>query len=81
MPDELKTAKKVVGIKQLRKALSNGLVTAVFLAKDADPALTEPLAVLCEAADIPVTWTESMQELGTACRIAVGAAAAGILRE
>ena len=79
--DELNTAKKVVGVKQLRKALSNGLVTTVFLAKNADPGLTEPLAALCEAAKIPVVWAESMQELGTACRIAVGAAAAGILRE
>lgn len=80
MLDELKTAKKVVGVKQLRKALSNGLVTTVFLAENADPSMTEPIAALCEAAGIPVYWTASMQELGTACRIAVGAAAAGILR-
>lgn len=80
MLDELKTAKKVVGVKQLRKALSNGLVREVFLAKNADPSMTEPIATLCEAAGIPVIWAPTMQELGTACRIAVGAAAAGILR-
>lgn len=80
MLNELKTAKKVVGVKQLRKALSNGLVSEVFLAKNADPAMTEPIADLCEAAGVPATWTETMQQLGTACGIAVGAAAAGILR-
>ena len=78
--DELKTAKKVVGVKQLRKALSNGLVSEVFLAENADPNMTEPIAALCEAAGITVTRVPTMQELGTACRIAVGAAAAGILR-
>lgn len=78
--NELKTAKKVVGVKQLRKALANGLVSTVFLAKNADPSLTEPLAVLCQAAGLPVEWIDTMQELGIACGIAVGATAAGILR-
>lgn len=78
--NELKTAKKVVGVKQLRKALSNGLVSDVFLAKNADPAMTEPVAALCEVAGVPVEWIETMQELGASCGIAVGAAAAGILR-
>lgn len=80
MLNELKTAKKVVGVKQLRKALSNGLVSDVFLAKNADPAMTEPIAALCEAAGIHVEWISTMQELGSSCGIAVGAAAAGILR-
>ena len=80
MLNELKTAKKVVGVKQLRKALSNGQISTVFLAKDADPAMTEPIAILCEAAGVTVEWAETMQSLGAACRIAVGAAAAGILR-
>lgn len=80
MLNELKTSKKVVGVKQLRKALSNGSVTTVFLARNADPSMTEPIAVLCKAASVPVEWIATMQELGAACRIAVGAAAAGILR-
>ena len=40
MLEELKTAKKVVGIKQLRRALKDRSAKLVFLAKDADPALT-----------------------------------------
>ena len=43
MLDELKTAEKVVGIKQLRKALAAGKAKTVFIAEDADPLLTEPI--------------------------------------
>ena len=80
MLDELKSAKKVVGIKQLRRALSSGIVRKVFLAGDADPRLTEPLADACEAQGVSVEFIPAMKELGTACGIDVGAAAAGILR-
>ena len=38
----------VVGIKQLRKALKNGKASVVFLACNADPAITEPIAALCQ---------------------------------
>ena len=47
MLEELKTAKKVVGIKQLRRALKDRSAKLVFLAKDADPALTGPLLAQC----------------------------------
>ena len=48
MLDELKGARKVIGLKQLRRALGAGSVRKVFLADDADPRLTEPLAEQCE---------------------------------
>lgn len=66
-----------MGAKQLRKALEKGSITCVFLAKNADPAITEPLAALGEAKGVPVCWVPSMEELGKACAISVGAAAAG----
>ena len=78
VPD-LKKFKIVVGAKQLRKAVNNGSVRYVFLADNADPALTEPLATLCAENSIPVTWVGSMSELGRACGIEVGAAAAAVL--
>ena len=77
--DELKTAKKVVGIKQLRKALSTGEVKKVFLAEDADPMLTQPLAEQCRALQITVVCVPTMKQLGAACNISVDAAAAAIL--
>lgn len=80
MLDELKAARKVVGIKQLRRALSSGSVRKVFLADDADPRLTDPMAEQCLAQDISLEYIPAMKELGQACGIDVGAAAAGILR-
>ena len=79
MLDELKTQRKVVGMKQLRKALKNGQILRVFLAQDADPRLTDPLAEECARLHVELIEVPSMKELGTACGIAVGAAAAGIL--
>ena len=81
MLNELKNTPKVVGIKQLRKALNRGRVQEVFLARDADPALTDPLETLAEEQGVPVQWVSAMKELGQACGIAVGAAAAGLLSE
>ena len=68
--------KTVVGSKQLRKALQSGRAQRVFLAENADPAITEPLRQMCEERHIPFTWVRSMQDLGRACGIEVGAAAA-----
>ena len=80
MLDELKTEKKVVGIKQLRRALTDQTAELVFLAKDADPALTEPLMTQCREGGVEVVSDVTMAELGKACGISVGAAAAAILR-
>ena len=79
MLSELKTSRKLVGMKQIRRALQEGKVQKVFLAADADPALTEPLAAQCEALGIPVCPVPSMVELGAACEIDVKAAAAAIV--
>ena len=64
-------------ISDLRK--SSKSAKTVFLAQDADPALTEPLAELAGSKDVPVIWTEHMKELGKACGIAVGSAVAAIV--
>ena len=74
--DRSTTGKMVVGAKQLRKALGKGNVRKVLLAKNADPAITEPLATLCRDSKIPVAWVPSMLDLGKQCGIEVGAAAA-----
>ena len=68
--------KVVVGAKQLRKAIQNGRAKRVYLAANADPALTDPLLELCTANQIPCVWADSMSGLGSACGIEVGAAAA-----
>ena len=80
MLEELKTGPIVVGLKQLRKALRDGGVRTVFLARNAEPRLVEPIEAQCTAQSIPCVWVETMSELGTACGIDVGAAAAATLR-
>jgi large subunit ribosomal protein L7A len=73
---QLAGKKIVVGAKQLRKALNSRRATAVYLARNADPALTEPLMELSRENGIPCVWARSMLDLGSACGIEVGAAAA-----
>jgi len=72
----LRNHKVVVGTKQLRKAFLKNTVRWVFLAENADPAITEPIVVQCKLNSVPYTWVASMADLGRACGIEVGAAAA-----
>ena len=69
----------VVGSKQLKKALEKGRAEYVYLAENADPALTQPLAELCGDNQIQIAWVPTMEALGSACGIEVGAAAAAVL--
>ncbi len=79
MLDELKNQPKVVGIKQLRKSLKDGQVVCAFVALDADPRLTDPVVEECARLDVKLVEVATMEALGKACGIAVGAAAAGLL--
>ena len=78
LPD-LSAMDVAVGAKQLKKAVKNGRAGYVFLAENADPAVTEPLEELCRQNHIHITWVRTMAELGRACGIEVGAAAAAVL--
>ena len=71
--------KVVVGAKQLRKALLSDTAQLVCLAENADPALTEPIEALCQQKSVEYAWVASMTDLGRACGIEVGAAAAAIV--
>ena len=68
--------KILVGAKQIRKALSAGRAKEVFLAQNADPAITEPIEAQCKSSAVKYVWVKSMSDLGRACGIEVGAAAA-----
>ena len=71
----------VVGAKQLRKAMRSGTASRVYLAEDADPAITEPIMTLCQLNRVDFAWVRSMTDLGRACGIEVGAAAAAAVRK
>ena len=76
---EIDKNKVVAGAKQLRKAMEKGTVKFVCLAKNADPAITEPIEEMCGKLHIQITWVRTMAELGQKCGIEVGAAAAAVL--
>ena len=79
MLTELKNAPKVVGIKQLRRALKDNTCSKVFLAENAEQRITAPIVQQCTEQGVEVEWVSTMRELGQACDIDVGAAVAGIL--
>lgn len=79
--EHLKDAARVIGLKQVRKAVQGGRAAMVFLADDADARMIAPLAGLCEAHGVPLERIASMAELGKACGIDVGAAAAALMQE
>ena len=82
MPERLHTDRKLIGTKQVLKALKAGRVTAVYVADDAapDPTLREPLVGQCRDAGVEVIPVATMKELGKLCQIHVGAACAALLR-
>jgi large subunit ribosomal protein L7A len=73
--------KKVIGVKQTLKSIQNGQGKIVYIAKDADSKLIEPVEKLAINASIDLVYIETMKELGRLCGIEVGAATALILKE
>ncbi|MEW9672304.1 50S ribosomal protein L7ae-like protein [Ammoniphilus sp. 3BR4] len=78
--DKVKQATQLtIGMKQTLKAVEQGMVKEVFVAKDADLKVTGKIIQLCNEKDVPVEIVDSMKQLGKACGIEVGAATAAIL--
>ena len=80
MLSELKAGSRVVGAKQTKRAIDGASALRVFLARDADPRVTEPIEALCAERGVPVEKGAAMKELGAACGIAVGAAVAALVK-
>ena len=81
MPMDFSASPKVVGATQVKRAIEGGRAAQVFLASDADPRVTKPIAILCGKWNLPIVRNSSMKELGKACGISVGAAVAALLKE
>lgn len=80
MLESLKGSNKTIGIKQSLKAVENGNAKTVFIAKDAEEKVVGKLKTLCEEKSVTVVYVDSMKQLGKACGIEVGAAAATLLK-
>ena len=52
--EALKTADRVIGIKQVTKAINKGTAAQVFIADDADDRVTKPLLELCTEKKVEV---------------------------
>ncbi|SDF84938.1 L7Ae/L30e/S12e/Gadd45 family ribosomal protein [Sporolituus thermophilus] len=77
--ETLKKAKKVIGAKQTTRAIEKGTALRVYLATDADHRIVQPIRTLCAQKGVPVEEGLTMDELGQACGIEVGAAAVAIV--
>lgn len=79
--EELKSAaKKAVGTKAVLRALKSGEAACVYVASDIDTFLYQKVTRACADAAVPVRKVEAMKELGHACSLTIGCAAAAILR-
>ncbi|MBX5435864.1 MAG: ribosomal L7Ae/L30e/S12e/Gadd45 family protein [Alicyclobacillaceae bacterium] len=80
--DRIRTAKKrTIGSNQTTKALQQMTAKHVYVAKDADERVVHPIVSLAQNQGVTIEWVESMKQLGKACGIGVGAAAAAIIEE
>ncbi|WP_373163026.1 ribosomal L7Ae/L30e/S12e/Gadd45 family protein [Agathobaculum sp. Marseille-P7918] len=80
MLSELRTAHKVIGVKQSKKAIRDGKAQEVFVALDAEKRVVGPVYELCSETDTKLTEITTMTELGDAAGIDVGAAVVTVLR-
>ncbi|MDO5041534.1 MAG: ribosomal L7Ae/L30e/S12e/Gadd45 family protein [Peptoniphilus sp.] len=69
----------MVGTNQVKKALKEGTVKEVFIAKNTDAGLKEKLVALCEEQGVKINYMNTKKELGENFGIGINAAIAAIL--
>lgn len=80
MLDELQNVKRVVGLKQVTRAIKENTALKVFLAKDVSPDVFDKIVDLCLVGNIEIEYADTMKQLGNICKIDVPAAVAAILK-
>lgn len=80
--DRIRLARKrTIGTNQTTKALQQGAVREIFVARDADAHILQPVVRLAADRGVELHWVDSMRQLGKACGIEVGAAMAAVLED
>ena len=79
MISKLETHNKIVGAKQVKRALNSLNVELVFIADDAEKKVTNEIEELCNSKQIEIIHVETMDSLGKACGIGINAAVAALL--
>ncbi len=69
-----------VGVKQAQKALDMDFAHSVYVARDAQQYVLRYVIETANKKQIPVYWIDSMQKLGSLCKIDVGAAIAVVTK-
>ncbi|MCY0887437.1 MAG: ribosomal L7Ae/L30e/S12e/Gadd45 family protein [Alicyclobacillaceae bacterium] len=78
--DRIRLAKnRTIGLNQTLKAMQQLAAREVYVARDAEPRVLQPVLQLAEQQGLSLVWVDSMRMLGKACGIEVGAATAAIL--
>ena len=80
MINKLEQNKIVIGKKQTLRALLKNEAQKVYVSKDADFHVTEPIVGACKDHGVEIIYFDNMRELGIACGIDVNAAAAAVLK-
>ena len=82
MPERLKKrAMRVVGVRQVLRALKEGKAETLFLALDAAPQLRSQIEQAAKETGIVIETVSTMEELARMCRVDVPSAAAAVLKE
>ncbi len=79
--NDLDHVSKVVGTKQTLKAVKDGKVLKVILAKDTDDRLKKQIIASCDAYEVDLAEISSKRELGKAVGIDRSAAVIALLKE
>lgn len=80
MIDKLEQNKILIGKKQTLRALLKNEAEKVYISKDADFHVTEPIVAVCVDQGVEIIYFDNMKDLGAACGIDVNAAAAAVLK-
>ena len=80
MLSKLNDHNKIVGTKQVKRAINSQDIETVYIAKDAENNIRNEIEQICMEKQIQVVYVENMKKLGDACGIDVNAAAAALIK-
>ena len=78
---DTKNGPMVVGAKQTLKALQDNIVIKLFVAKDASHEIVGSVIELAKVKEIPIFYSESMEQLGKTCEVQVKTATAALINQ
>lgn len=81
MTERLGSENKVVGAKQVRRAIDLLEAQIVYIANDADDKIVLDIKKKCVNKEIPIVYVKNMAKLGKICGIDINAAVAALLKK